>query len=132
MESSGSPNRIQVTSEVKKVLEPHDFNFETRGIVDIKGKGQMETFWLQGPRPKKRVLNSTEIEDRFGWNEGAVSKYFEIFCENSLKFFLDQTLKPTKIHLQDSWRRNNVLTVQDTNKCLIESLFYSISAIPNT
>ena len=66
MESSGSPNRIQVTSEVIKVLEPHDFNFETRGIVDIKGKGQMETFWLQGPRPKKRVLNSTEIEDRFG------------------------------------------------------------------
>lgn len=67
MESSGSPNRIQVTSEVKKLLEPHDFNFETRGIVDIKGKGQMETFWLQGPRPDKRVLNSTDmdVEDRF-------------------------------------------------------------------
>ena len=136
MESSGSPNRIQVTSEVKKVLEPHDFNFETRGIVDIKGKGQMETFWLQGPRPKKRVLNSTEIEDRFGWNEGLVSNFNSknnhVFVTKKFFQFQYKPLKPTKIHLQDSWRRNNVLTVQDTIKCLIESLFYSITAIPNT
>ena len=90
------------------------------------------TFWLQAPRPKKRVLNSTEIEDRFGWNEGAVSKDFEIFLGKLFEIFPEWTMKPTKIHLQDSWRRNNVLTVQDTNKCLIESLFYSISAIPNT
>ena len=64
MESSGAEAKIQVTGEVKKALEPAGYTFETRGTVDIKGKGKMETFWLLGPRPAKRVINSTDIDHR--------------------------------------------------------------------
>ena len=64
MESSGADARIQVTGEVKKNLEPFGYTFESRGTVDIKGKGKMETFWLLGPRPVKRVINSTDIDHR--------------------------------------------------------------------
>lgn len=63
MESSGAPNRIQVTLDVKKNLEPKGYQFQSRGFINIKGKGQMETFWLNGPRPKKRILNTTKIEE---------------------------------------------------------------------
>ena len=37
MESSGAPNRIQVTGEVRKNLEPKGYEFSSRGYVNIKG-----------------------------------------------------------------------------------------------
>ncbi|CBY42395.1 unnamed protein product [Oikopleura dioica] len=62
MESSGANGKIQVTFEVKEILEPLGYTFKTRGLINIKGKGTMETFWLTGPRPAKRIINSTKID----------------------------------------------------------------------
>ncbi|CAG5097000.1 Oidioi.mRNA.OKI2018_I69.XSR.g14885.t2.cds [Oikopleura dioica] len=62
MESSGDNGKIQVTMEVKEILEPLGYTFDSRGLVNIKGKGTMETFWLTGPRPAKRIINSTKID----------------------------------------------------------------------
>ena len=45
MESHGLPNRIQVTDRCRKVLEG-SFTFETRGTVEIKGKGPTTTHFL--------------------------------------------------------------------------------------
>ena len=45
MESQGEPGRIQVTDPAYKELK-QDFRFEERGIVDIKGIGQIKTWWL--------------------------------------------------------------------------------------
>ena len=48
MESSGEPGRIQVAQGAfsrlrdKYVLEP-------RGMIEIKGKGEMETWFLEAP-----------------------------------------------------------------------------------
>ncbi|SPJ29190.1 adenylate/guanylate cyclase domain-containing protein [Falsiruegeria mediterranea] len=47
MESLGEPGRIQVTAEVKAELEP-GFQFVPRGLVDVKGIGEVETWWLSG------------------------------------------------------------------------------------
>jgi len=47
MESSGEPGRIQVTEEVYQGL--HDrYAFERCGVVPIKGKGDMTTYFLLG------------------------------------------------------------------------------------
>jgi class 3 adenylate cyclase len=46
MESTGIPGEIQVTTEVRERLN-QDFEFEQRGTIDIKGKGQMHTFLLK-------------------------------------------------------------------------------------
>lgn len=46
MESHGVPGRIQVTKAVHDKLSDR-FIFERRGAVDIKGKGDMETYFLE-------------------------------------------------------------------------------------
>src|SRR5215472_2103346 len=47
MESFGAPGRIHVSAETYDVLR-HDFEFEPRGPLEIKGKGAMETYFLMG------------------------------------------------------------------------------------
>lgn len=47
MESSGLPDRIHVSDGVQIRLAD-DFAFEDRGITDLKGKGQMHTWFLEG------------------------------------------------------------------------------------
>jgi class 3 adenylate cyclase len=49
MESSGAPGEIQVTREVGDRLEGQ-FDLEPRGLIQVKGKGEMETYLLKGER----------------------------------------------------------------------------------
>jgi len=55
MEAHGVPDRIHVTHAVYERLRDR-YTFEWRGIIDVKGKGPMETYFLLGrteplPRP---------------------------------------------------------------------------------
>jgi class 3 adenylate cyclase len=52
MESSGEPGEIQVTREVKEHLEGR-FELEPRGLIQVKGKGEMETYLLKGESPAR-------------------------------------------------------------------------------
>jgi class 3 adenylate cyclase len=47
MESSGVPGRIQVTEAVYERLRSA-YDFEARGSIEIKGKGQLRTYLLTG------------------------------------------------------------------------------------
>ena len=47
MESHGVPGKIQVTMDTYRILKD-EFIFEPRGILDVKGKGNMETWFLVG------------------------------------------------------------------------------------
>ena len=48
MESTGEPGRIQVSQAFADALEPGTLNLELleRGTIDVKGKGEMKTYWL--------------------------------------------------------------------------------------
>ena len=48
MESHGLPGRVQVTARTASRLDS-SFDLESRGRIDVKGKGPMETFLLVGP-----------------------------------------------------------------------------------
>jgi PAS domain S-box-containing protein len=54
MESQGEAGKIQVTEAVYDRL-CHYFSFEKRGIINIKGKGNMTTYWLTGKLPTESV-----------------------------------------------------------------------------
>ncbi|KAK6960325.1 Adenylate cyclase type 3 [Biomphalaria glabrata] len=49
MESTGQPGKIQVAEETKLLLENFGYKFETRGLVKVKGKGELMTYFLERP-----------------------------------------------------------------------------------
>ncbi|XP_066145642.1 adenylate cyclase type 1 isoform X2 [Euwallacea fornicatus] len=46
MDSTGLPNHTQVTEEIYQVLKNHPYEFQCRGKVKVKGKGDMTTYFL--------------------------------------------------------------------------------------
>lgn len=46
MDSTGLPNHTQVTEEVFHVLKTYPYEFQCRGKVKVKGKGDMTTYFL--------------------------------------------------------------------------------------
>ena len=47
MESHGEPDKIQITRETYELLGV-DFVCSPSGVIVIKGKGEMDTWWLEG------------------------------------------------------------------------------------
>lgn len=50
LESYGTTGKIQVTDETKRILEK-EFSFAERGPVTIKGKGELDLWYLESIRP---------------------------------------------------------------------------------
>ncbi|XP_055587239.1 uncharacterized protein LOC129739750 isoform X2 [Uranotaenia lowii] len=49
MESTGEPMKIHVSENTKAILDKiGGFKIKLRGTIEVKGKGTMDTFWLQG------------------------------------------------------------------------------------
>ncbi len=61
MESSGVPGKIQVTEATYERLERYEF--EQRGQVAVKGRGEMTTYWLVGDNLLQ--TNSTNMSKVF-------------------------------------------------------------------
>ncbi|MGH3132694.1 MAG: adenylate/guanylate cyclase domain-containing protein [Gaiellaceae bacterium] len=49
MESHGAPGTIQITRTTWELVRD-DFETEPRGLVAVKGKGDVETWYLVGPK----------------------------------------------------------------------------------
>ncbi|KAM6349138.1 adenylate cyclase type 5 isoform 1-T1 [Alca torda] len=50
MDSTGVPDRIQVTTDMYQVLAANSYQLEYRGVIKVKGKGEMTTYFLnEGP-----------------------------------------------------------------------------------
>jgi len=55
MESQGTPGEIQITRETYELLKD-EFICTRRGTILVKGKGEMETWYLVGPRSDDRGM----------------------------------------------------------------------------
>ncbi|KAM8831157.1 adenylate cyclase type 6 isoform 3-T4 [Synchiropus picturatus] len=51
MDSTGVPDRIQVTTDLYQVLAKKRYVLECRGVVKVKGKGEMTTYFLNDGPP---------------------------------------------------------------------------------
>ncbi|PSN48684.1 hypothetical protein C0J52_04783, partial [Blattella germanica] len=50
MDSTGAMGKVQVPKETSVILEARGYQVQLRGIVFVKGKGDMETYWVMGRR----------------------------------------------------------------------------------
>ncbi|XP_013418090.1 adenylate cyclase type 3-like [Lingula anatina] len=48
MDSTGQVGRIQVTEDTMLILKEFGFTFQKRGMVKVKGKGELLTFFMEG------------------------------------------------------------------------------------
>lgn len=65
MESTGKAGAVQVTEETCNILQQFGYTFQQRGLVAVKGKGQLMTYYLQVSNWRcqevKEVLQSSFI-----------------------------------------------------------------------
>jgi class 3 adenylate cyclase len=65
MESTGIPGRLQVTRETRDRLTG-EFEIERRGIVEVKGKGPIETWLLIGRKSAAATGAAAALGDEGG------------------------------------------------------------------
>src|SRR5262249_25091016 len=66
MESTGEPGKIQVSQDTYEHLND-EFLLERRGVIDVKGKGKMQTWFLIGhkePASARRRTNFRQCRRR--------------------------------------------------------------------
>ena len=64
MDSTGLPNHTQVTEDVYDILKTSPYEFQCRGKVKVKGKGEMTTYFLTG----RRAASTMRIDDLVSQN----------------------------------------------------------------
>eukprot|EP01105_Mastigella_eilhardi_P014492 TRINITY_DN3303_c0_g1_i3.p1 TRINITY_DN3303_c0_g1~~TRINITY_DN3303_c0_g1_i3.p1 ORF type:complete len:1625 (-),score=379.64 TRINITY_DN3303_c0_g1_i3:66-4940(-) len=62
LESSGVPGRIQISESARDLLSVQGYEFESRGNVVIKGKGEVECFLLKEPKALQAKRQLPEIQ----------------------------------------------------------------------
>jgi class 3 adenylate cyclase len=60
METHGMPGHIQITRATYELLKD-EFRCEARGTVSVKGKGEMETWYLLALRQNREAVPYREV-----------------------------------------------------------------------
>ncbi|XP_063708724.1 guanylate cyclase 32E [Culicoides brevitarsis] len=74
MESTGAPLKIHCSKDCKMLLDKLEgYQFESRGLIPMKGKGEQQTFWLIGEDEDARERRNHARKERRG--SRALNKY---------------------------------------------------------
>jgi hypothetical protein len=63
MESNGEPDRVHLSNTTATILQRHGFAVTSRGEMNIKGKGLMETFWLDGAPQSNEFCTEAAVQN---------------------------------------------------------------------
>ena len=73
MESTGEPDRIQISQSTYKWVKD-TYLLESRGEIDVKGKGKMKTWWVSGVQEGANLpMRATELHER-GLDIGSITQ----------------------------------------------------------
>lgn len=103
MESTGEPGKVQVSRSTYDLLNlTHRFDLERRGLIQVKGKGEKETFWLrkrredfapEDGRTHYKPLHEPEQDDKGKPSALIVDDMLSIILQ------LSRTLKKAGVHV---------------------------------
>lgn len=66
MESNGEPLKIHISQSTKTILDTFGtFDIVERGLVEMKGKGKMRTYWLNGEQNSNLYTNATHMPSAY-------------------------------------------------------------------
>jgi class 3 adenylate cyclase len=68
MESHGVPGRVQVSEATKDLLQAR-FEVEERGVIEVKGKGNMRTWFVTAERPPQTTTAPKMLADAVGLSD---------------------------------------------------------------
>ena len=74
MESHGTPGRIQVTRATRDAARATSSSCEPRGTIAVKGKGDVEAWYVTGRRPRPGPAPRPEPRPRAGTHDEPVER----------------------------------------------------------
>eukprot|EP00588_Corethron_pennatum_P001339 CAMPEP_0194299158 /NCGR_PEP_ID=MMETSP0169-20130528/60564_1 /TAXON_ID=218684 /ORGANISM="Corethron pennatum, Strain L29A3" /LENGTH=1505 /DNA_ID=CAMNT_0039049229 /DNA_START=234 /DNA_END=4748 /DNA_ORIENTATION=- len=81
MESSSIVNRIHCSERAASFLREQNpkMPIRSRGVISVKGKGEMHTYWINEDSDNKSVVNKNEICDRLYHSFDQISRKHDVF-----------------------------------------------------
>ncbi|CAG9798079.1 unnamed protein product [Chironomus riparius] len=122
MESTGKAGAIQVTEETCQILQNFGYIFEQRGLVAVKGKGQLMTYYLIGKLdkpPASPTVNQihTEVDEK----ENLINQNL-IAPESPNPLTLSSaTASPSSVRLNQNYQPNGNIDTEPENLESLES-----------
>lgn len=126
MESTGKAGMIQVTAETCQILEAFGYFFEQRGLVAVKGKGQLMTYYLLGkndkpPTPKvtspvvqqPSSAATNEVDEHSSSSTHAISQAPPE--SPNLLTHSSTTASPSSVRLNQNYQVNNSTDIEADN-----------------
>jgi Adenylate and Guanylate cyclase catalytic domain len=115
MESTGKAGAVQVTEETCQILQMFGYTFEQRGLVAVKGKGQLMTYYLMGKSEKPpsspiimQTVHEIDEEPLCGNKDSPKAVYQVAESESPNPLTLSSaTASPSSVRLNQNYQPNN-------------------------
>lgn len=126
MESTGKAGMIQVTAETCHILEAFGYFFEQRGLVAVKGKGQLMTYYLLGKNDKPPTpppitaaqpssATACEVDENPSLTQTAAASQAPPESPNLLTHSSNTTASPSSVRLNQNYQVNNNTDIEADN-----------------
>ncbi|WAR14545.1 GCY17-like protein [Mya arenaria] len=118
MESTGLPSKVQMSeSSANKLKKVNGFRISERGIVEVKGKGVMRTYWLDG------CANSSPQRSHYDTISSNVSNTSDVHTSNNDVTMIIVQEKPIYSIINSLHHEGTVENLTLYNNCVIIFFF---------
>lgn len=110
MESTGKAGAIQVTEETCQILQMFGYTFEQRGLVAVKGKGQLMTYYLMGKSDKPPTSPQILMKEKNGLEDIKNSPKLQAPGSPNPQTLSSATASPSSVRLNQNYQPSNLDT----------------------